>query len=463
MKKILIVAYYFPPVAASGAMRPAAFCKFLLSRGWSPRVLTTDPLTVFPPHHIDQQLSGYLRSAMQVDSVPHGQPLKRLIAWRDKIKTMLHKRLGKQSNEGGVSRNLALPNGQGGVTKIGALKNLILDWGFEFPDPQCAWFRRAVAFARRLPQTEIPDIVFATGGPWTSLLVGKRIAEHWGVPFIADYRDPWTSNPYCSFSSSFLNTRAGKLERSVCKTASRVIANTSELQIQLEEDYPCLAGKIVTITNGFDPDNFGLCEERKPKGKVKARLELCHFGTVYGKRRPTVLLQALADLYQTGRLKAEQFCLKFVGAWEVTEPRCEDLAQFLEKVNVLKREAPVPHEACLRQMAEADALLVIQPDSPLQIPGKIYEYIAARRPLLLVGGEGATANLVRRHGLGMVCSNNEGSIVQMLLDLIEGRQQLPRLSPHEVDRFSYRRLTDDLVRLLEEVNAERLLNKAMGH
>jgi hypothetical protein len=127
----------------------------------------------------------------------------------------------------------------------------------------------------------------------------------------------------------------------------------------------------------------------------------------------------------------------------------------LEKVGLLRREPPMPYQACLQQMNEADALLVIQPDSPLQIPGKIYEYIATRRPLLLIGGEGATASLVQRHRLGMACPNDGDQIRRLILDLVERRQSLPAPAPEEVDRFNYRSLTEDLAKVLDEVYQAR--------
>jgi hypothetical protein len=126
----------------------------------------------------------------------------------------------------------------------------------------------------------------------------------------------------------------------------------------------------------------------------------------------------------------------------------------LEKAGLLTREPPVPYQECLQQMCEADALLVIQPDSPLQIPGKIYEYVATRRPLLLVGGEGATANLVQRHRLGLACPNDAGRIRQLMVDVIEGRQVLSASPQAEIDRFNYRSLTADLARVLDEVRDE---------
>ena len=456
MKNVLIIAYYFPPVAASGAMRPLAFCRYLESYGWLPRVLTTDPASVHPPHPMDRQLMTKLPSTVRVEVASHGNPLGRLVAWRNRVRAVLGVRKNGQAAGGPVQESDGSPTTKSG--RLGALKDLILDWRFAFPDPQCAWLKPAVAFARGWPEAEIPDIVWATGGPWTSHLVGQHLAQYWGVPYVVDYRDPWTSNPYVSFSSSYLNNSAGRLERSVCQGASRVMTNTHELRVQLERDYPDLAGKTLTITNGFDPDSFvagsagaGCAGQVPEEHRRGSKLELCHFGTVYGKRTPAVLFQTLADLHREGHLSDERLRLRFIGAWEVTEPRCEDLAQRLEKVGLLTREPPVPYQECLRQMREADALLVIQPDSPLQIPGKIYEYLATRRPLLLVGGEGATANLVQRHRLGLACRNDPDEIRQVMTDVLEGRQALSAPSQEEIDRFNYRSLTADLAQVLDDV------------
>ncbi len=449
VKKLLIVAYYFPPIAASGAMRPLAFCRFLEPYGWRPRVLTTDAQSVFPPHPVDAQLAGKLPAAVRVDAVPHGNPLQRLLAWRGRLRALLRSHQKGLQVEGSSPKCAAPPTSA--AVPGASLKRLVLDWTFEFPDPQCPWLNPVTSHAKAFPQEEIPDVIWATGGPWTSLLAGQDLARHWGVPLIVDYRDPWTSNPYVSFSSDWLNGRARQLERSVLKQARRIVTNTHELRSRLQQDYPAEAAKVLTITNGFDPDAFPRLSQQSTAGQHKAPLELCHFGTVYGKRTPIVLLQTLLELSRAGRLSNAHLCLRFVGAWDVTDATCEDVAQQLEKVGLLKREPPVPYQACLRQMTAADALLVIQPDSPLQIPGKIYEYIATGRPLVLLGGEGATANLVNRHRLGLACPNRADDIRQLLCDIVDHRRTLTPPSSEEVARFDYRSLTGDLAKVLDEV------------
>ncbi|MEQ1654304.1 MAG: glycosyltransferase [Nitrospira sp.] len=432
-------------------MRPLAFCRFLESYGWAPRVLSVDPTTVYPWHPLDPQLSSRLPHGVHVDFVPYRGLLQQIIGWRGRVKDLSRFGRKRPSRIAGVEPTTVSPSQRSKAGKFREIKDFLLNWGFEFPDPQRAWFGPAVACARRLPQGEAPDAILATGGPWTNFLVGKRIAEYWQVPLILDYRDPWTSNPYFSFGSAFLNERSRRLERSIGNVATRIVANTPELQAQLEKDHAGFAGKTVTITNGFDPDLFRNSQEGILQSTVrKANFEISHFGTVYGKRTPIVLLQALLDLYLAGRVTSEHICVRFVGAWEVTDPKCEELAQALEKVGLLTREGSVPYKECLRQMRAADALLVIQPESPLQVPGKIYEYIATGRPLLLLGGDGATENLVNRHRLGVVCANRAESIGQLFLDVLEGRRVLAGPNPTETGRFSYQNLTGDLARVLDE-------------
>ncbi len=465
MRNVLIVAYYFPPIAASGAMRPLAWCRFLGASGWQPRVLAVDPSSVFPAHPVDAQLAARLPASLRVDRVAHGNPIQTLLRVRNRVRAGLRGGAAiaqaaastpvpsSPSPTAGASISATTGSGDGGP--LGELKHLILDWGFAFPDPQCAWLKPAVAAAKLWPRSEVPDVVLATGGPWTSLLVGQALAEHWRVPFIADYRDPWSNNPYVSFRSPLLNGRARALEASVCHSAGRIIANTPELQAQLARDYPEHAQKIVAITNGYDPDLFphatagrtgGTSEQAAGQG-----LELCHFGTVYGKRTPAVLLQTALELVDAGRLTPAHLRLRFVGSWDVDEPDCERVAQALERAGILTREPAVPHQACLQQMLRADALLVMQPDSPLQIPGKIYEYVATRRPMVLIGGEGATANLVNRFGLGVAVPNQAARIRQVLLDIIERPQMLKAPTPEHVGRFDYRQLTADVAAQLDAV------------
>lgn len=457
MKRVLVVAYYFPPIAASGGIRLLGFCRHLTEYGWLPRVLSTDASSVYPDQGIDEDLCNGLSDQVRVDRIPHPNPLRTLLRARNKMCEMFRSVVLTCRQLGSLD---GIHKDQGRIKQVSTIKDFMLDLAFSFPDPQCSWRRPALRWASRLPQTERPDAVLATGNPWTALLVGKDLAERFGVPFVADFRDPWMMDPnyHKRFSSTFLLKKGKVLEHSVCTAAARVITNTEELRRKFREVYPELKDKFVTITNGFDQDSSSLAKHadtdmNENSGSHSSDvdregLELCHFGTIYMNRTPVCLFQAIAEMFKDNKLRPNQLRMRFVGAWDIMDDYSQDLARELEKHGFLRREAPIPRQTCLRQMVCAKALLVLQPDYPLQIPAKIYEYIATGRPILVIGGEGATVRLVKQYRLGLCCSNQVRDIKRLLGQLVTGKVRLESPDPLDISCFAYRSLTGELASVL---------------
>ncbi|MGD9726165.1 MAG: glycosyltransferase [Nitrospiraceae bacterium] len=459
MKQALFVAYYFPPIAATGAMRPLGFCRHLPTYGWHPAVLTTTPESVYPPHPVDHHLETYVPQDVRVEHVGYRDSLTRLIEARERTRSFVSRRFFARSRSKMPVMSDS-PRTDAVVEPRSIVKDAVLDWLFAFPDRQASWISPAVRRITDLTQHAMPDIVIATGGPWSNFVVGRTLARRLKCPLILDYRDPWTCNPYYAFSADFLTERARRLEKSICLEAARVITNTEELRQRLCAEYPEISHKCVAIPNGFDPEILGMGSINQVESEPTAKgYELCHFGTVYGKRTPRVLLRAVWELYQEGLIKPEQLRLRFVGAWESTDEKCNNLAEILEKHAMLARMPPVSHQTCVRQMKEASVLLIVQPESPLQIPGKIYEYIAVGRPLFLVGGEGATAGLVERHNLGISCPNEVNELKEALRNIIAGLIPLRRPDSQAVNRFAYRRLAGELAQLLDAAMTETASDK----
>ncbi len=454
MKRVLIVAYYFPPVAASGAMRPLGFCRNLAEYGWQPQVITTTPECVYPSHQVDPKLGERVPASVPVMRVPYVDRLQQLLQARDLFRGMGRKTV---SPERGMKADAMSSPGNPETTRS-SLKDLLLDWAFAFPDRQCGWQMPAVRQAQVTAEKDVPDVIFATGGPWTSFLIGDTLAKHFNCPLVLDYRDPWNCNPYYSFTSDVLTRKSRTTEARICQAASHVIANTEELRERLVAEYGNLRDRCTWIPNGFDREV--LTPEQVSPGPTDVSstslgYELCHFGTVYGKRTPRVLLQAVWELFQAGQLQPETIRLRFVGGWDTTDRDCERYAVDLEKQGFLRREPPVSHAACMREMQRSSVLLVLQPDSPLQVPAKIYEYVATGRPLLLIGGEGATANLVARHALGISSVNEVARIKVLLSELATGKQKLLPPDAVCVNRFDYRSLTKELAAVLDSVDREK--------
>lgn len=458
MKRVLVIAYYFPPIAASGSMRPLGFCRYLRDYGWQPRVLTTTPQSVYPSINVDSSLLDQVPNSIQLDRVPHETPEAVLLRCLEMSRELRH-RMFTSKNKSMVSARLSqavAPNPFGTYRR---LRKIVLEWALSFPDAQCFWLKRAVRRLWNIAPTEYPDAVFATAGPWTSLLVGKALAKKFGVPFVADFRDPWTHNPNRQQFSAALFERHKRLEKEICKWAVKIIANTDELTAQFRRDYPGCDGKFITITNGFDDRGWTQAEDSLDIGFVtpadSATIELSHFGTIYGNRDPFPLMLALDSLLEEKRICSDQLRVRLIGDWFVENTKCNILAEKLEKHGLLNRSPTVPHNICLEQMASAQVLLVLQPAYPLQVPGKIYEYIATGRPIVVIGGEGATASLIDRCRLGQYCCNDTRAIKELLFGIANRQVEIRSPNPTTTKMFHYRNLTQKLAALLDSVTAVR--------
>jgi Glycosyl transferase 4-like domain len=456
MRKVFMIAYYFPPIAATGAMRPLNFCRHLPAYGWMPSVLATDQPSALPPQASDADLLQRVPAEIEVIRVQHGNPLGRLLAYRDWLKRMLNRKASAISSQVARAGNAALNyDADRRESAFATARRFVFDAWLSFPDPQSRWYQPAVRAMVGRSAAKRPDVILATGGPWTSLLVGKRLAQQWEVPFVADFRDPWVGRPEL-FSSTLLHRRAARLEWSVCEAASRVILNTEELRVRFCEQYPQWQTKFVVITNGY-PQEMALHPAiDDASANPPSVLEFSHFGTVYGHRSPLALFQAVHALMSEGALDHTRLTLRFVGVWDVDDLTCNQLAKSLEERGVLQRVPPIPHQACLKEMAKSDVLLILQPDYPLQVPAKIYEYMTAGRPLFVLGGEGATANLVHRHRLGRCCPNRMSEAKRTLMELMNDRTSLTPPSPADTEQFNYAVLSKRLADLLDNTVQEKI-------
>ncbi|MGQ0554983.1 MAG: glycosyltransferase [Nitrospiraceae bacterium] len=336
-------------------------------------------------------------------------------------------------------------------SRIQSLKQLLLDWVLDFPDPQNVWFHAVMRQWSRVCSKDPPDLVFATGSPWTGLLVGRALAKRLQVPFVADFRDPWSSDQTHGFSSKWLNRKARMLERAVCSSAEAIVANTEELRLEYVGRYPHLAKKFVTITNGYNIEGEVLQTSAVESERTDQVYELCHFGNVYGDRNARMLLHAVAELQRERRLGENRFRVRFVGKWDMIDPESQTLSKQLEQERVFRREAPIPHHLCLKDMASATALLILQPHSNVRIPAKTYEYIASGRPIILIGDEGAASHLIERHRLGRWCRDSVPAIKEMLLSILNGTAPIDPPARADIKRFDYKSLTGQLAGVFDGI------------
>ncbi len=288
------------------------------------------------------------------------------------------------------------------------------------------------------------------------ILLALRLARASGLPWVADYRDLWTENPGYA-AADWRRAIDRRAEARWLRRAAGVVTVTPSWQQRL-------AGRlgarcpVACIPNGYDEADFaGL---PAPTGSALAGdvFRLVHTGTFYGPRDPGGLLDGLALYLRSAAPTARPLRLRLVGT--IGSRFAERLAQFeTEHPGVVELRAYAPHHEALAEMAAADALLLVVGAGGATaqsevvagtLPGKIFEYLRAARPILLLGDEsGDAAQLLRRHGHGWVADETRPErIAAALQRMMQGEASVPRTAG--VAAFERRALAGQLAEVLRE-------------
>jgi glycosyltransferase involved in cell wall biosynthesis len=224
---------------------------------------------------------------------------------------------------------------------------------------------------------------------------------------------------------------AALLERFVVRRCDRIVFVAAANRNDFSAHYgPFLASKFEVVPNGCDPAEFDALGEIP--AAERDLFVLLHAGSLYGGRRtPLPLLRAVARAIERGIVDRDRFRVRFLGASESERARIPAECRDLGLDTVVEFLPRVPREQSLRAMMSASALLLLQPGHAVSVPGKVYEYLAAGRPILAIAEQGEISELIQRAGVGVsVASDNEEAIVHGLADVL-GRSEAPVRTPRE--------------------------------
>lgn len=375
-RRVLLICYYFPPSGGPGVQRVLKFARYLPDFGWAPTVLTVRPGDAAYPE---------LDPAMQAE-VPATVPVERTRAWDPYA--LYARMLGKQKSE---------TVGVGFISEEDAgWKERLARWiraNIFLPDARVGWVPFALRRGRRLLQAGGFDVIVTSGPPQSTHLIGRGLARRFRIPWVADFRDPWTDMSY--YSQLPLTTPARRLdahlEQRVLDEADVVVAVSPSLGQLLARK---TVSPVAVIQNGFDEADFEDVTPMPGEGFV-----LAHTGNLTGQQNPVGLWQALRRLRGEGKIPALR--LRMVG--HVDAEVLQSLhAHGLE--TMLERVPYVPHAEAVRYMVGAELLMLginRVPKAELIVTGKIFEYMAAGRPVLGVGPvPGDAAALLEETGAG---------------------------------------------------------------
>jgi hypothetical protein len=290
------------------------------------------------------------------------------------------------SSRGESAKPPSKPTGQSRFSKL--YRELVF-----LPDRYVGWCLPLLAELRQLQRTWRPDVILASAPPFSTFLAVALFARRSGIPWVAEFRDRWSDDPY-ALIPDWRRSLDRRLERWAVRSASGIVTVSGPWSEHYARIYRV---PVCTAMNGFDPQDFEELEPEHQPGSLPLRI--VYTGFVYPERRdPTRLFEALA----ASGLTPEEVQVCFYGS------RSDYLEDRIDRAGVrrfVQVENPVPYAEAIRLQSGADILLLLQWNDPADesnVPGKVFEYLAARRPILGLGPErGIPARLIRERNAGI--------------------------------------------------------------
>lgn len=363
MKRVLLIAHVFPPEPSPGAVRPGYLARYLPQFGWEATVLTQSsgtppfPARVVSTGAVVSPLESRFRASITSRARDPYSPLRR---------------------------------------HLRAAKELLL-----FPDATAPWIRPARRLGIELLNTEHFDAILSTALPATVHVVAADLARLTGLPWIADYRDPWAGNAYVH-RGPLRRFFEEQLERRLLRRAACITTISVPIADQLTAFHRRQA--VHVIPNAYDPAEWEAIPDERP-----TRFDLCYTGSMYdGKRSPDLLFEAIAAMRTERDPAAHSARVHFYGR------NSDNVAQSAVRFGVtlqVREHGMVPRAQAMSAQRSAAALLIflnMDPATGTEMGSKFLEYVGARRPIIAFGPENSVMReFIRRNRLGWFASNVE--------------------------------------------------------
>lgn len=418
MRRVLFLAYYFPPLGGGGVQRSLRFVQYLPEHGYEP-VVVTGPGKQRTEAPVDASLETGLPPGLEVRRASGAEPSEsRLRHWAGRL-------LG-------------------------------------VPFPFSRWWPEAAFQAGRGADV---DLIFATMSPFESGAAAARLAAEAGKPWVADLRDPWALDEWRTYPSALhRRLELAKMERTLASAAA-IVMNTPEAAAALREALPQLAGvPIVSIPNGFDTGDFA---GPAPSGNGTFRIVHAGWSHVEGgrKHRRTAAVYAAMGGSVRGLDILPRSHLYLLEALERLDLPGVELHLVGQASNdtgspIVRARGYLPHSEAVDLIRGADLLFLPMHDLPKGtrsriVPGKTYEYLASGRPILAAVPDGDARDLLEAGGTAFLTRPRDvASMMAVVGDLVERKRRsepVPALREAVVAPYERRRLTRRLAELFDDV------------
>ncbi len=414
MKKVLMISYFFPPLGGSGVQRAQKFVKYLPQFNWKPYVLTVKPVEYIA---YDKNLYEEIKFTpiYRTESLDPMRILHLIEKVRNRPEKIYHTTKPEIKK---LSRNI-------------------------FPiDSKIGWLPFAIPAGIKLCKNRQIDVIYATLSPYSSSIAAYYISKYTGLPYILDYRDLWQGKPDMEYLTEIHKKISVYWERKVLKYAKKVIINTEYSLQKIKKIYPETdEKKFAVIYNGFDEDDFKM----KVSSHKKDKLIFTYTGGFYGERTPKFFVEALLKIKDRLPKNVE---FKFVGNYH------SEIIKILQKVPEFIKIIPqVTHKESIRYLLESDFLMlfIAKQNSEIVIPAKLFEYIAAKKPILaMLPEKGEAAKIIKDYKLGLLCDTQDVlSISKNILSMIKNKPKITESADLKI--FTRKFQTEQLSNIMDSL------------
>jgi hypothetical protein len=423
MKKVLIISYYFPPDPAIGSLRMGGLAKYFSEFKWEPIVLTKNI-----PTNNNYRIRIIKTPYSNHDSL---DSLKRKIGINPKSSVSNQLKVSTKNNAKIITESLYV------ASEI-----------FTYPDPNKDWYSYAFKTASNLLDNEKIDAIISSSSPVTCHIIANGLKKRYNIPWIADLRDLWTQNHYYPYSKVRMFFER-KLELKSLSTADSLTTVSLDLKSKLETLHEGIP--VYSITNGFDLD-----EMNNSQVNFSTKFTITYTGSLYqGRRDPSKLFQALNELILEKKVNSEKMEIRFYGRqekWVQNEIETYNLQKIVTDYGLVSRDI-----ALLKQR-ESQLLLLFLWDHPSEIgvyTGKLFEYLASKRPILTIGGQkGVVSELLNDTQAGVFVSNvNEiKSVIEKYYnEYISYGQVLYKGNYSIIEKYSQKEMTRKFSDILDKI------------
>jgi glycosyltransferase involved in cell wall biosynthesis len=479
--RVLLVAYNFPPVGGVGMLRTLKYATYLPDSGWEPVVLTAEnPGSGF----LDEEALRDLPAGLAVERAFSPEPVKlRRLLGRTARRTAgsiagtmrpAHGREPARSDSESAGAGVraeaaALPARFPWQSRASALWSAAVKATF-FPDDEVGWVPFAVGRGLEIHCRQPLDVIYSSSPPVSSHLAAAAIARQTGLPWVADFRDPWIGNAFAEQPGGLHGFLQRKIERRIVAVASRIVFASGGMTEAYAARYPWARHRFVTIPNGYDRADLPTASdptgagsggpaggEPAASGSEDGRFHLVYGGSIYGEHELELFLEGLEALVARRPDVRDRLSVEFIGWLNLHNQAVAAGFATPDRLGSMVRFTGfLPHREAVARLARADALLQIIAGDPNkgQIQGgKLMEYVGLDRQILAVVPPGRARDLLAELDWGVVADPTPQGVADGLERLLATPAPARRADPE--GRYDRVNLTRRFATVLDEVGESR--------